>query len=178
VVERRRPVVRASIDGFHRPRADRYRRGADSPEGYYLDSFDHEALRSALLAPLGPGGDRRVRTRVFDYRRDERVVEEPRPVPAGAVVLFDGVFLMRPELDEAWDVRVFLAASFDVTLSRALVRDGAAMGGVEQVERRYRRRYIPGQRLYLDAVRPDRRADIVIENDDPDCPRLITPSGA
>jgi uridine kinase len=37
-----RPVVRASIDSFHRPRAERYERGRDSPEGYYRDSFDPE----------------------------------------------------------------------------------------------------------------------------------------
>ena len=29
----RPPVVRASIGDFHRPRAERYRRGRDSPEG-------------------------------------------------------------------------------------------------------------------------------------------------
>jgi len=34
-----REVVRASVDGFHRPRAARYLRGRDSAEGYFLDSF-------------------------------------------------------------------------------------------------------------------------------------------
>lgn len=34
-----RPVIRASIDGFHRPRAERYARGKNSPEGYYFDSL-------------------------------------------------------------------------------------------------------------------------------------------
>jgi len=36
-----REVIRASVDGFHHPRAVRYTRGPDSPEGYYLDSFDY-----------------------------------------------------------------------------------------------------------------------------------------
>jgi uridine kinase len=48
-----RPVIRASIDGFHRPRAERLARGPESPDGYYFDSFDYPALRSALLEPLG-----------------------------------------------------------------------------------------------------------------------------
>jgi uridine kinase len=51
---RGRPVIRASVDGFHRPRADRYRRGAESPEGYLQDAFDYPALRAALLDPLDP----------------------------------------------------------------------------------------------------------------------------
>lgn len=33
-----RPVIRASVDDFHRPRAERYRRGRDSPIGFWLDS--------------------------------------------------------------------------------------------------------------------------------------------
>jgi uridine kinase len=36
----RREVIRAGIDAFHRPRADRYQRGSLSPEGTYHDSFD------------------------------------------------------------------------------------------------------------------------------------------
>src|SRR5579863_2110969 len=47
-----RAVIRASIDGFHRPRAERYQRGADSPLGYYADSFNYPALRESLLLPL------------------------------------------------------------------------------------------------------------------------------
>jgi hypothetical protein len=34
------PTVRASVDGFSRPRAQRYERGELSAEGYYLDSFE------------------------------------------------------------------------------------------------------------------------------------------
>jgi pantothenate kinase len=34
----RRSVIRASVDGFHHPRAVRYERGRYSPEGYFEDS--------------------------------------------------------------------------------------------------------------------------------------------
>jgi uridine kinase len=50
-----RPVLRASEDDFHNPRAIRYRRGRWSPEGYYRDSFDIGSLVSLLLAPLARG---------------------------------------------------------------------------------------------------------------------------
>ena len=36
-----RPVIRASIDGFHNPRSVRYRLGQNSPVGYFQDSFNH-----------------------------------------------------------------------------------------------------------------------------------------
>jgi hypothetical protein len=41
-------VARVLIDDFLRPREERYRRGHESPEGYYLDSFDHDAFRTAV----------------------------------------------------------------------------------------------------------------------------------
>ena len=45
-------VVRASIDSFHRPRRERYRLGADSPDGYYRESHDIEGLVHELLRPF------------------------------------------------------------------------------------------------------------------------------
>jgi hypothetical protein len=40
------------------------------------------------------------------------------------------------------------------------------------IERRYRSRYIPGQELYFAVARPAESADLVVENDDPEQPRL------
>src|SRR5213082_3087644 len=120
---RGREAIRASIDGFHRPRAARYRRGPDSPEGYYEDSFDYAALREALLDPLGPHGSRRYRRAVFDYRTDGSVHVEPEVAAVDAVLLFDGVFLLRPELAEAWDLRIFVVVRPEESLRRALDRD-------------------------------------------------------
>jgi uridine kinase len=67
-----RPVICASVDGFHNPAAVRRRRGPSSPEGYFEDSFNYGALLSALLLPLGPGGPRDFRRAVFDFRTDQR----------------------------------------------------------------------------------------------------------
>lgn len=169
---RGRTVIRASIDGFHRPRAERYRRGGESPEGYFEDSFDYAALREALL-PLGPGGSRRYRRAVFDYRTDMPVALPKEEAPEDAVLLFDGVFLLRPELDGLWDYRIFVKVPFAVALRRAMERDQALFGSAEAVRERYERRYIPGQRLYFAAAQPRERADVVIENSDPDRSELV-----
>jgi uridine kinase len=173
ISSRGRPVIRASIDGFHRPRAERYCRGADSPEGYYEDSFDYPALCEVLLLPLGPGGGLYYRTRVFDYLADAPIAEPPRLAPPNAILLFDGVFLLRPELDDLWDVRIFVEAAFAVILQRALQRDLALFGDAETTRLRYERRYIPGQRLYLELVRPRERAEIVVDNNDPQHPAVF-----
>jgi uridine kinase len=95
-----------------------------------------------------------------------------RALAGGAgVTIVDGVFLLRPELRDAWDYRIFVSISFDEVLRRALERDVARFGSREEVERRYRTRYIPGQQLYL-ATGPEDAADIVVHNDRPDEPRI------
>jgi uridine kinase len=169
---RGRAVLRATIDGFHRPRAERYRRGPTSPEGYYRDSFDYEALRRELLEPLGPGGDRLHRTRVFDLHADEPVLDPSAWAPEGAVLLLDGVFLLRPELNDLWDVRVYVEIEPEEALRRALVRDEDLFGSPDEALRRYRNRYAPAQRLYLDEVDPAALADVVVENTDLSTPAL------
>lgn len=50
--ERHREVIRVSVDDFHHVRAIRYRRGRDSAEGFWLDSFNYSRLRADVLDPL------------------------------------------------------------------------------------------------------------------------------
>lgn len=172
VAARGREAIRASVDGFHRPRAERYRLGADSARGYYEDSFDHGGLRRVLLDRLGPGGDRQYRCGVFDFRADT-VLETPVLSAAeNAVLLFDGVFLLRPELRDAWELAIFVCVDPAESVRRARGRDLELFGSAEEVERRYRTRYLPGQQLYLDEADPLSRADFVVANDDPAAPKL------
>lgn len=169
-----RPVIRASIDRFHRPRKERYQRGKDSPEGYYFNSFNHQALIQELLQPLGPNGNLSYRTEVFDFRTDSELTQGQEVAPANAILLFDGVFLLRPELYDYWDVRIFLQVPFEKVLERASIRDAGLLGDVQEVERRYQIRYIPGQQLYLNAVHPEQKADIVVDNSDFNKPLIIS----
>ena len=80
-----RSVVRASIDGFHNPKAVRYRRGGGSPEGYFEDSYNYDAVKTHLLEPLSPGGSRR---RGADHPLAARKAATRRP-SAGHVLFRD-----------------------------------------------------------------------------------------
>ena len=167
------PIVRASIDGFHRPRAERYARGADSPEGYYLDSFNHAALIACLLEPLGPGGSRLICTSAFDFHTDRPRQTPWQSAPPGCILLFDGVFLLRPELRPYWDFSIFVEIDYETALQRALVRDLALFGEAAEVERRYRQRYIPGQQLYFEEARPREHANLIVDNRNPAAPEFL-----
>jgi uridine kinase len=168
-----RPVIRASVDGFHNPAATRYRQGALSPEGYFHDSFNYPALIEALLQPLGPDGSLAFRRAVFDFRTDKAVDAPLERAEPNSILLLDGVFLLRPELRTYFDFSIFLRADFSVTIARAEQRDLELLGSIEEVRRRYRERYVPGQQLYLNAVRPEQLASLVIDNNDPDRPAIV-----
>ncbi len=162
-----RPVIRAGVDGFHNSRKIRYARGPTSPEGYYRDSFDYDAITRHLLVPLGPDGNLLCRTAIYDFRTESRVEEPEFSADLDAVLLFDGVFILCPELRERWDFAMFIDASFEVTMSRALTRDVELFGSPVAVRARYEARYIPGERLCLREVRPQEHADVIVRNDDP-----------
>ncbi len=174
---RGRPVVRASIDDFLRPTTERYRQGRYSPRGYYEDSFDLAAIRRKVLDAPGPGGDAHTvgLASASGDRTERRLAPttQKKAVGDSGVLLFDGVFLMQPELDGCWDFRVFVRVSFATSLRRALARDIPALGDESEVRLLYETRYHPGQCLYLDEVRPEDRAEAVLVNDDPARPELL-----
>jgi uridine kinase len=92
----------------------------------------------------------------FDFTAFRRAV-----LAARGTLIADGVFLQRPELDDLWDLRIWIDVSFEESLRRAEIRDAHYM---EDVRGRYERRYHPGQRLYLEQIDPRSRADIVVSS--------------
>jgi len=168
-----RHVIRATIDDFLFPRAQRYPRGEYSAEGCYYDTHDRDALNRVLLDPLGPGGDRRFQHAVYDHSTDTALSPPVTTAPAGAVLIFDGVFLLRPELIDRWDLRILVSIALEKTVERAVIREHRVSSRAE-VERRWRERYIPSQQLYATTVRPADHADIVVHNDEPQQPAWQT----
>jgi uridine kinase len=104
---------------------------------------------------------------VYDLDTDTAVSAPTTTAPASAVLLLDGVFLLRPELIDRWDLSIFVSAAFEQILDRARIRDLSRLGSTAEVERRFRTRYIPAQKLYFATARPADHADIIVHNDEP-----------
>ena len=142
-------------------------RGEDSAEGCLSRQL---RLRRAAPRPArsaGPGGDQRFQQAVYDKGTDTARSRPVTTAPVDAVLLFNGVFLLRPELIDRWDLRIFVSAAFEETLVRARTRDRALYGSATEVERRFRNRYRPSQQFYFDTARPTDQADIIVHNDEP-----------
>lgn len=161
-------VFRASIDGFHRPRAERYVRGRTSPGGYYRDSYDYATFRRVLVDPFrgGATADAGFQLAVFDVDRDEPVASEWVTAPRDAVLIVDGIFLHRPELRGIWHWSVWLDAPLDIRYERMARRDGTDPDPAAASNRRYR----DGMELYLRDADPRRAAAAIVDNTDPAAP--------
>jgi len=170
-------VLRPSVDGFHHPRERRYRQGEYSARGYYEDAFNCEAVVESLLKPLSgdvfPVFCREVS---LDLRTDLPSDAPPVSVAAEAILLFDGIFLFRRELNPWWDVRILVDVDAETALWRALVRDTEAIGPAESIRRKYEARYEPAWRIYLGAEDPKSKADVVVDNRNFARPRISNAS--
>ena len=144
---RRRPAVRVSLDQFEQSIAERYRRGELSPEGYYLDAFDVEGFRAHVLSLAGP---------------------------PDLVIVADGVFLQRPELAGLWDATIWVDADLEVAARRGAERNRVWFDSLDETHERYRLRYMPAQRRYVEEQRPDERATFVLRNTELKEPELVT----
>ncbi|MCJ2061962.1 uridylate kinase [Methylobacterium sp. J-088] len=172
LAKRGRSVIRTSVDGFHRPRVERYARGRHSAEGYYHDARDLPAIVALLLAPLWPGGNRRYRTASFDLVADLPLAQEPESAVVDAILIVDGTFLQRPELRDYWDVALFVRASAATAEARGLSRDAAKLGGEAAARDLYAQRYRPAYALNEQIAEPEANCDAIIDNDNLDQPQL------
>lgn len=159
-----RRVIRASVDGFHHPAVFRHRRGRLSADGYYEDARDLNAIRSLLLDPLGPGGNRCYTTQTFDLQNDQPIKPKVEVAADDAVLIVDGTFLQRPELSPAWDFVIFLNVPEDEARRRGIIRDRLSLGGEQATSELYCQRYGPAFSRYEFECKPVDRADAVIDN--------------
>lgn len=166
----RRSVIRSTTDLFHRPRLERMRLGASSPDGYYQDSHQLSTITDQLLEPFRSGAAE-VLIGAYDEPSDQ-----PRPVSASvaadATLIFDGLFVHRPEFHEYWDLSVMLRADrrCDEAWLRHLETDLPLepTDRAQELDRRLDRarwpRYRYGWQRYIGAIGPA-PATIEIDNE-------------
>ena len=168
-----RVVLRASLDDFKRPWNESHLYDRVSGEGYYRNAFDSDAARRLLLDPAAPGGSGRVALCSIDPLTQIDHSGVLVDMPTDGVLVVDGVFAFRPQLDMCWDLRIWLDVDPDLSVRRGVARDAEREGGAEQAEALHRDRYLAAEDLYIDEVRPMARAEVVVDNTEFWRPRLL-----
>lgn len=149
--ERGRPQVHLSVSTWQQPLP----RPA-SPERSVLV----ESVAKRILT-LDPG---RLRVGI-----NGRTAAGNTPAPPDAVLIVDGVFAFRPEIN--WDLRIWLEVDSETSVRRGAERDQDWAGA--EAEAVHRDRYLPAEQLYIGEADPLRLADIVIDNSAVNAPDIV-----
>jgi uridine kinase len=157
-----RSVQLIHADDFMHVSSVRHRRGRNSPEGYFYDSYDYESLTRCVLEPLSASGEGWFRAGVVDRVRDVVMHGPVQYADQQMMTIVEGLFLLRDELVEWWDYSVFLDVDTQTSLTRKERRDGLVLESSDPLTRRY----VEGQGFYLERCQPRERATWVLDNVD------------
>lgn len=117
------------------------------------DGFDLDRLRAEVFHPLLTGRNARYASWDWAARRPggERTVS-----PVGVVVV-EGVCALHRMFRDAYDVRVWVDAPYEVRLARGLARDGEAARAT------WVERWMPTEDRYVERDDPVSCADVVVD---------------
>ncbi|HVU53053.1 MAG TPA: hypothetical protein VHL80_20360 [Polyangia bacterium] len=163
------PVFVFRVDDFRRP-LGALTPGADEAAVYYERYYDFALLDDCLRRFLA--GAPAASIPRFDASREVLDGEERLEFGDARVALVEGVFPLRARA-AAEGALVLLEVSEGEARRRILARDMARGRSRDVVEHRMNNRYFPAQRAYRAAFDPVRRADVVVDNEHWERPRLL-----
>lgn len=159
-----------SIDDFHNPSHIRNME-KDPVTSYLNNAFDVIKIENELMKPIVNYGIVDKELLLLDLEKDEFTNHKRFFIDKDTIVLFEGVLLYREPLNLYFDLRIFIDISFDEVLKRAAKRDAGLFG--DAVAEKYKNKYIPIQKRYIEKYDPKEISDIIIDNNDYWNPQII-----
>src|SRR6478736_2476160 len=117
--------------------------------------FDLERLEREVVSPLGRG----EAATFASYDWAARETRGSRTVEPTGVVVVEGVCALHRKLRDAYAVRVWVEASYEVRLARAVARDG------EEARRTWVEVWMPSEERYVERDDPAGCADLVVSGE-------------
>lgn len=123
--------------------------------------LDWRRMRNQVLTPLSrdqPGNHQR-----YDWGRD--TLADWHTVAVGGMVIVEGVYSLRNELRDFYDLRIWVTCPKEVYLARGLERAMVEWPdrSIEASRELWENRWIPAEERYAREHRPDLIADFVID---------------
>jgi len=125
----------------------------DDFQGPGVPEWDWPRLHAQVVEPLLAGRDGRYEV----WKWGEPFGRGWRTVPAGALVIIEGVSATRSEFAAPWDLTIWVDARRDVRRTRTAERDGP------ETERLWREHWWPAEEAYVAREHPERRAELIVD---------------
>ncbi|MCM3599058.1 uridine kinase [Metabacillus idriensis] len=137
-------------DDFYIPSAQRLpRHPTRKPIGA---DFDWKRLLIQVLEPISQ--EKAGHFQRYDWEIDK--LAEWHTVPVGGIVVIEGVYSIRKELADRYDMKIWIDCPREIRLSRGLERDG------EGARDMWIRNWMISEDIYVEEHKPHNRADIIV----------------
>jgi len=164
------PVQVVHIDDFHNPKSIRYQEGLPDYLQYYYLSINFPKLVQEILQPIKSNGKLERELILLDLKSDKWSMLRRYVVDNSTLVIVEGVFLFKEELQRFFDVSILLEVEEAEIIKRAWQRDVPNEGN--GVIDKYFKKYLPAQRMYRKKSKPEKFATIIIENSNWEKPKV------
>ncbi len=164
--------LHVSTDGYHQPKAHRYRKGRDSADGYFEDAYNEKAFVEHVLLASQTSPASYVAA-IHDLESDEPLQFNPESMDDKAIIITDGAYLFKKIYRQHWDLKIYLDVPFDIARARGIERDHEAQGGRDKAEAKYHSRYHAASKRYISENNPRSIADLIIDNSDFNAPVVV-----
>jgi uridine kinase len=115
--------------------------------------FDWKRVLNQVLEPIS--ADEEGRYQRYDWETDN--VAEWHTVSIGGIVIIEGVYSIRKELENKYDFKIWVECPREVRLSRGLQRDGEEARGM------WENNWMIAEDIYIEKHKPFERADLVVD---------------
>lgn len=158
-------------DWFHYPRKQRESATGNLDEQFLHKMINFNRLKDEVLEPTKQKRKNITFTH-HDYDTDKAIVENIS-ISYPAVILVEGIFILRPSLKNYFDLKIYIHVDPETTLIRALIRDKKRYGSLSTITDKYKNKYLPGQALHRKLHDPMAISDIIVYNNDWEHPKII-----
>jgi len=163
------PVTKVHLDDFHNP--SKIRSAGTCPVTSYLENaFNTDLLVDEILRPIKINNHLNVSLDLLDLESDTHTNHKDYTCNDESIVLLEGVLLFRPAINKWLDFRIYLDITFEDVIRRAVSRDKHLFGN--RVLDKYKEKYIPVQKKYINTHNPIGQADILINNSNYNKPQI------
>ncbi len=157
-------VALIGADSWHHRASVRFSE-SDPAAHFYWNAFRFEELFRRLIEPLRRDGSVTLTANLVKIASDASYPHTYlfRKVD---IILLEGIFLLRQDLRDRYDLSFWIDCSFETALERALSRNQEGQSK-DRLLSDYRRIYFPAQKIHLATDWPRFFADAILSNDDP-----------
>ncbi|MCA0983461.1 AAA family ATPase [Halobacillus yeomjeoni] len=143
-------VTVVHMDDFYLPSSQHLK--TDRKQNPIGAEFDWERILNQVLEPISQ--DKEGYYQRYDWEADD--LSEWHTVPVGGIVLIEGVYSLRNELANRYDLKIWVECPRETRLFRGIERDG------EEAREMWENNWMVSEDMYVEEQKPNEKADFIV----------------